>query len=93
MAVREKYSAKPLKMKVTSLYTYFFSTVFKACMTSLDSTVKGEAKLVLVIPMHVHENFLFLRVTQNTHIYNSIPRNAPCNTEYDYIHMPTLIKR
>ena len=54
MAVREKYSAKSLKMKVTSLYIYFFSTVFKACMTSLDSTVQlYKEKLVLVVPMHI----------------------------------------
>lgn len=93
MAVREKYSAKSLKMKVTSLSIYFFSTVFKACMTFLDSTVQlYKERLVLVVPMHMHENFLFPE-SHSEHSYNSIPRNAPCNTEYDYIHMPVLIKR
>ena len=49
-------------------------------------------KLVLVVSMHMHENFVFPK-SHSEHSYNSIPRNAPCNTEYDYIHMPTLIKR
>jgi len=69
MAVREKYSAKSLKLKVNSLfiiiYIFLAQSVFKACMTTLDSTVGVRACCVI---KHMHDNFL--RVTQNNH--NSI---------------------
>ena len=55
-------------------------------MTTLDSTVRARACCDV---KHMHDNFL--RVSQNNH--NSIPRNTPCNTQDDYIHMPTLIER
>ena len=89
MALREKYSAKSLKMKVNSLFIYIFflaQSAFKACMTTLDSTVRARACCDV---KHMHDNLL--RISQNNH--NSIPRNTPCNTQDDYIHMPTLIKR
>lgn len=88
MALREKYSAKSLKMKVNSLFIFFFlaQSVFKARMTTLETTKRACACCVI---KHMHDNFL--RVSQNNH--NSVPRNTPCNTQDDYIHMPTLIKR